>query len=82
MTPDQGVAVKIERRAQVSIMTDHTWADAPPEEPTKAMLERAQRIAEATGCLLTYNQIHDIWQGMYDEWLAANWPSPAGRDPK
>ena len=43
-----------------------------PEEPTQAMLERARRVAEATGHLLNYNVLHDIWQAMYDETASAS----------
>lgn len=58
----------------VGLFVLHTlWLDdcSPiPEAPTNDMLERAVRVAAATGAAITTTQAHDIWQAMLDEWTA------------
>ncbi len=54
--------------------------EALPEDPTLAMLERAVRVAAATGADITETQAHDIWQAMMDEFRWNAVPPGLSRD--
>lgn len=70
ITPNWRTASRNERENARITVRAALIAGSPPEAPDDDMLDRAVRVASATGAIISQSQAHDIWQAMYDEWLA------------